>query len=304
MSDVAFHAGTIQCETAGNRHTAGIAPTVSPHMVREVPASGSVAERDQPRSSNGQDSGLSRRQSEFDPPSGHGDSRLTDEQIALCVGLSFSTDRDGDLMSRFRDDIEAIPRWVVDDFLRPEVMQSYLYVEQGGLFSGNDRHRRSAGQLPEGSILHELYCDWMYDGPRQVSAYYYHVTRHFRKLVRDQSAQTVAARSGARRASYQIKQSAEAADRISELRASGSKLYAIEAGRGGPIKIGVARNPEKRLKELQTGNPHRLNILSVAPDGWMERHMHWRLREARMHGEWFRPTARVRRALGLSGGVA
>lgn len=66
------------------------------------------------------------------------------------------------------------------------------------------------------------------------------------------------------------------------------KLYFIQAGDDGPIKIGIAVHPKTRLKELQTGNPHKLRLLGVVAGGVkFEQQLHWELRAHRMHGEWF-----------------
>ena len=37
-------------------------------------------------------------------------------------------------------------------------------------------------------------------------------------------------------------------------------LYCIAYKNEGPVKIGISDNPFRRLKELQTGNPYKLNI--------------------------------------------
>ena len=37
-------------------------------------------------------------------------------------------------------------------------------------------------------------------------------------------------------------------------------LYCIAYKREGPVKIGISDNPFRRLRELQTGNPYKLNI--------------------------------------------
>ncbi len=68
-------------------------------------------------------------------------------------------------------------------------------------------------------------------------------------------------------------------------------IYAIQAGEGGPIKFGVAANPNNRLRELQTGNPHKLKLLTaveLAED--KEELIHYHLRNDRLSGEWFRPS--------------
>jgi len=44
---------------------------------------------------------------------------------------------------------------------------------------------------------------------------------------------------------------------------SGSYVYFVQAGEGGPIKIGVTRDIGGRLRTLQTGNPYRLRLLAL-----------------------------------------
>lgn len=67
-------------------------------------------------------------------------------------------------------------------------------------------------------------------------------------------------------------------------------LYAIQAGEGGPVKIGTTVNPPQRLKTLQTANPERLRPLAL----WRgslddERALHETYADLRIAGEWFRP---------------
>lgn len=69
-------------------------------------------------------------------------------------------------------------------------------------------------------------------------------------------------------------------------------VYFVQAGPGGPIKIGFAANVEKRIAELQTGCPHKLSLLAT------ENSEDARGREAELHeqfaalridrSEWFR----------------
>ncbi len=60
------------------------------------------------------------------------------------------------------------------------------------------------------------------------------------------------------------------------------------AGETGPIKIGVAVNPQKRLSGLQTSHPIPLAILALTPGGVdLEREYHERFAEHRLRGEWF-----------------
>lgn len=71
-------------------------------------------------------------------------------------------------------------------------------------------------------------------------------------------------------------------------------VYVIGAG-DEFIKIGVARHPEKRVRELQTGNPHKLVLMKTiktsgrAFDGTLEGVFHYRFRRARTsaQNEWF-----------------
>lgn len=68
-------------------------------------------------------------------------------------------------------------------------------------------------------------------------------------------------------------------------------IYFIQAGEDGPVKIGKANNPQKRLAVLQTGSSDRLYIRAVldAPDE-AEKHLHKTLAGAKMRGEWFSPS--------------
>tara|TARA_R110000824_G_scaffold111593_6_gene260221 strand:- start:2268 stop:2579 length:312 start_codon:yes stop_codon:yes gene_type:complete len=68
-------------------------------------------------------------------------------------------------------------------------------------------------------------------------------------------------------------------------------LYIMQMAVTGDIKVGRSQDPERRLKQLQTGAPHRLKILLVAPGlGYQERHVHQVLHHCRnrgKRGEWF-----------------
>lgn len=67
-------------------------------------------------------------------------------------------------------------------------------------------------------------------------------------------------------------------------------VYAIQAGDGGPVKIGVAADVEKRVRQLQTGQSARLRVLHVwQGDRGMERELHRRLAGHHVGGEWFAP---------------
>jgi hypothetical protein len=68
------------------------------------------------------------------------------------------------------------------------------------------------------------------------------------------------------------------------------RVYFIQAGSSGPVKIGTSPNPNKRKTELQPGNPELLVLIAdVAGDIRLEHAAHRKLKHLRMHGEWFRP---------------
>lgn len=55
------------------------------------------------------------------------------------------------------------------------------------------------------------------------------------------------------------------------------------------VKIGYSANPEKRLKELQTGNSEKLELLLTIPGNKeSEKAFHLYFDRARLNGEWFR----------------
>lgn len=61
---------------------------------------------------------------------------------------------------------------------------------------------------------------------------------------------------------------------------------------GGPIKIGISKSPSRRLIQLQTGCPHRLQILAATKGNEAnERALHAQFNSARLGGEWFAPVA-------------
>lgn len=70
-------------------------------------------------------------------------------------------------------------------------------------------------------------------------------------------------------------------------------VYIIRAGNRGAIKIGVARNVQRRVDLLQTGNAFKLNILAVIRCAsrkeaeMIEKGIHKRFAKQRIRGEWF-----------------
>lgn len=73
-------------------------------------------------------------------------------------------------------------------------------------------------------------------------------------------------------------------------------VYLIEAGEY--LKVGVALNPHKRIRDLQVANPEPLRLVAVMEPSThdaatMERHIHFVLSEYRVGGEWFKITPKA-----------
>lgn len=67
-----------------------------------------------------------------------------------------------------------------------------------------------------------------------------------------------------------------------------SFVYFIQAGDNGPVKIGRAKDPVRRLAQIQTGSHDELHLRAIVPGASREeRKMHHRFAEARIRGEWF-----------------
>lgn len=65
-------------------------------------------------------------------------------------------------------------------------------------------------------------------------------------------------------------------------------VYVIQGAPGTPIKVGLAKDPVKRMATLQTGYPWDLRLLYVFPaDRGLEQRLHVDLAEGRLRGEWF-----------------
>ena len=75
----------------------------------------------------------------------------------------------------------------------------------------------------------------------------------------------------------------------------GTIIYFIGSLESGTVKIGRSDNPEKRLTELQTGNPHKLVLYGVIENvsQELESELHRILDPFRLEGEWFRLTNEV-----------
>lgn len=73
-----------------------------------------------------------------------------------------------------------------------------------------------------------------------------------------------------------------------------SVVYFIQAGDGGPIKIGVTNDAAKRLRGLQTGCPVPVRLLATQPgDVQREAELHSVFDAHRQHGEWFFPASEL-----------
>lgn len=72
---------------------------------------------------------------------------------------------------------------------------------------------------------------------------------------------------------------------------SGYVYFIQSGGRMGPIKIGWTKNdPITRLRDLQTGNPEPLELLSWRAGGPdLEAALHLVMRPLHLRGEWFAP---------------
>lgn len=67
-------------------------------------------------------------------------------------------------------------------------------------------------------------------------------------------------------------------------------VYFIQAEDGGPIKIGWAKDPDKRLRLLQCGHPDVLVLRRVVAGGTeTETELHGRFWQHHLRGEWFHP---------------
>lgn len=67
-----------------------------------------------------------------------------------------------------------------------------------------------------------------------------------------------------------------------------TRVYLIREVGSSFVKVGVASDPSRRLSDLQTGNPRRLEIVWTIPGGYdLERALHSWFDKYRAEGEWF-----------------
>lgn len=65
-------------------------------------------------------------------------------------------------------------------------------------------------------------------------------------------------------------------------------LYFMQSDITGSIKIGRSNDPDRRLKDLQTGNPNKIKLVAIIEGkGYLEKKLHERLKEHRLRLEWF-----------------
>lgn len=71
-------------------------------------------------------------------------------------------------------------------------------------------------------------------------------------------------------------------------------VYAMREVDTGKIKIGISRDPQRRMRQLQTGNSSKLELIALQPaiDGYEdERVAHLKAKHLQIHGEWYEPEA-------------
>ncbi|MFG2629960.1 GIY-YIG nuclease family protein [Streptomyces sp. NPDC048473] len=67
-----------------------------------------------------------------------------------------------------------------------------------------------------------------------------------------------------------------------------ARVYLIGSPESPLVKIGWSDNPERRLRDLQTGSPVPLQLLALFEGGAViEAALHRQLADKRRHGEWF-----------------
>lgn len=65
--------------------------------------------------------------------------------------------------------------------------------------------------------------------------------------------------------------------------------YFIQGAAGGPIKVGSSYDPERRRKDLQTGNHDELRVVATLRGNY-EKWLHKEYADLCVRGEWFDPT--------------
>jgi predicted GIY-YIG superfamily endonuclease len=79
-------------------------------------------------------------------------------------------------------------------------------------------------------------------------------------------------------------------------------VYFLRAGNRGAIKIGIAKNVDRRIAALQAGNAFKLNLLASIPcinrkqAESLEGRLHRFFSKQRIRGEWFQGNIDFRKA--------
>lgn len=72
------------------------------------------------------------------------------------------------------------------------------------------------------------------------------------------------------------------------------KIYFIQQGNDGPIKIGITWDVKKRFDHMKTFSPHPLRILAIINgDSKKERLLHQKFKKEWLQGEWFKSSERL-----------
>jgi hypothetical protein len=66
-------------------------------------------------------------------------------------------------------------------------------------------------------------------------------------------------------------------------------IYIIQAGKDGPVKIGITDKFSSRLVNLQVSCPYKIHVISVIPNcTYQDEHdLHEKYKHFLIHGEWF-----------------
>lgn len=67
-------------------------------------------------------------------------------------------------------------------------------------------------------------------------------------------------------------------------------IYLIQSLEEGLYKIGVSKNPQNRILNLQTGNSSKLKLIDIYPSKYahkIEKALHNQLSHLKKEGEWF-----------------
>jgi len=74
------------------------------------------------------------------------------------------------------------------------------------------------------------------------------------------------------------------------------KIYFVQSGPDGPIKIGFSRSHHNRFDHLQAHNARKLRLLALLDGTYeKEKEIHERFASIRLHGEWFEPAPKLLR---------